>query len=33
MAASTFSKAALNNARSHKPWERADNDARDGIET
>ena len=33
MAASNFSKAALNNARSHKPWERAENDARDDIET
>ena len=33
MAISTFSKAALNNARSHKPWERAENDERDNIET
>ena len=33
MAASTFSKAALNNARSHKPWERAENDSRDDIDT
>ena len=33
MATSNFSKAALNNARSHKPWERAENDARDNIET
>ncbi len=33
MAISNFSKAALNNARSHKPWERAENDERDNIET
>ena len=33
MAASTFSKAALNNARSHKPWEHDENDERDNIET
>ena len=33
MAISIFSKAALNNARSHKPWERAENDERDNIET
>lgn len=33
MAASIFSKAALNSARSHKPWERAENDSRDDIET
>jgi Ca2+-binding RTX toxin-like protein len=33
MATSTFSKAALNHARSRKPWERDENDARDDIET
>src|SRR5262245_5066190 len=33
MAASTLSKAALNHARSHKPWERAENDSHNDIET
>ena len=33
MAASTFSKAVHHNARSHKPWERAENDLHGDIET